>query len=146
MQTQKGESKDLSKVDSLKLENIRFMTRIAELEQIVKEKNMLETELKQIIKENTKKAKLRDAKLNARIIELEQSAKENKDSKDVSNIKTSISTKLSYTSNSENMISENNKSLPETKVNTQFNLIPNNCTSEILIRNEADIDSIILLL
>ncbi|CAG8625062.1 3175_t:CDS:2, partial [Racocetra fulgida] len=86
MQTQRGEeaksrdyvsSKDLSEVDSLKLENIRLMTRIAELEQIVKEKNALETELKQIIEENAEKAKLRDAELNARIMELERSAKEN---------------------------------------------------------------------
>ncbi|CAG8764656.1 16730_t:CDS:1, partial [Cetraspora pellucida] len=71
MQTQRGESKDLSIVDSLKLENARLMTRIAELEQIVKEKNVLETELKQIIEENAKKAKLRDAELNARIMKLE---------------------------------------------------------------------------
>ncbi|CAG8749869.1 11055_t:CDS:2, partial [Racocetra persica] len=60
MQTQRGESKDLSEVDSLKLENARLMTRIAELEQIVKEKNALETELKQIIEKNAEKAKLRD--------------------------------------------------------------------------------------
>ncbi|CAG8801635.1 6073_t:CDS:2, partial [Racocetra fulgida] len=79
MQTQRGESKDLSVVDSLKLENARLMTRIAELEQIVKEKNALETELKQIIEENAEKAKLRDAELNARIMELERSAKENEE-------------------------------------------------------------------
>ncbi|RIB15225.1 hypothetical protein C2G38_1596241 [Gigaspora rosea] len=79
MQTQKGESKDLSEVDSLKLENVRLMTRIAELEQIVKEKNALETELKQIIEENAEKAKLRDAELNARIMELERSAKGNEE-------------------------------------------------------------------
>ena len=79
MQTQRGESKDLSEVGSLKLENARLMTRIAELEQIVKEKNALETELKQIIEENAEKAKLRDAELNARIMELEQSAKENEE-------------------------------------------------------------------
>ncbi|CAG8683477.1 7916_t:CDS:1, partial [Racocetra persica] len=79
MQTQKGESKDLSEVDSLKLENIRLMTRIAELEQIVKEKNAFETKLKQIIEENAEKAKLRDAELNARIMELERSAKENEE-------------------------------------------------------------------
>ncbi|CAG8808069.1 13404_t:CDS:1, partial [Dentiscutata erythropus] len=36
-------------------------------------------------------------------------------SKDISNIKASISTESSHTSNSENMISEDNKSLPETK-------------------------------
>ncbi|CAG8750083.1 11165_t:CDS:2, partial [Gigaspora rosea] len=52
---------------------------IAELEQIVKEKNALETELKQIIEENAEKAKLRDAELNARIMELERSAKENEE-------------------------------------------------------------------
>ncbi|CAG8709204.1 103_t:CDS:2, partial [Racocetra fulgida] len=75
----RGESKDLSEVDSLKLENVRLMTRIAELEQIVKEKNALETELKQIIEENAEKAKLRDAELNARIMELERSAKENEE-------------------------------------------------------------------
>ncbi|CAG8658438.1 17934_t:CDS:2, partial [Racocetra fulgida] len=73
------ESKDLSEVGSLKLENTRLMTRIAELEQIVKEKNVLETELKQIIEENAEKAKLRDAELNARIMELERSAKENEE-------------------------------------------------------------------
>ncbi|CAG8595778.1 16554_t:CDS:2, partial [Racocetra persica] len=71
MQTQRDKSKDLSEVGLLKLENARLMTRIAELEQIVKEKNALETELKQIIEENTEKAKLRDVELNARIIELE---------------------------------------------------------------------------
>ncbi|CAG8764217.1 7891_t:CDS:1, partial [Gigaspora rosea] len=79
MQTQRSESKDLSEVDSLKLENARLMTRIAELEQIVKEKNALETELKHIIEENAEKAKLRDAELNARIMELERSAKGNEE-------------------------------------------------------------------
>ncbi|CAG8756867.1 15528_t:CDS:1, partial [Gigaspora rosea] len=71
--------KDLSKVDSLKLENARLMTRIVELEQIVKEKNALETELKQIIEENAEKAKLKDTELNAKIIELERSAEENEE-------------------------------------------------------------------
>lgn len=51
------------------------MSRIAELEKIVKEKNALEAELKRIIEENVEKANLRDAELNARIIELERSAK-----------------------------------------------------------------------
>ncbi|CAG8517341.1 1726_t:CDS:2, partial [Racocetra fulgida] len=43
-------------------------------------------------------------------------------SKDTSNIKTSIPTESSHISNSEDMISENNKSLLETKVNTPANL------------------------
>ena len=75
MQTQRDKSNNLSEVDSLKLENTRLMARITELEQIVKEKSTLEAELKQIIEENAEKAKLRDAKLNARIIKLERSAK-----------------------------------------------------------------------
>ncbi|RHZ58187.1 hypothetical protein Glove_375g61 [Diversispora epigaea] len=75
MQTQRDESNDLSEVDSLKLENTRLMARIAELEQIVKEKSTLEAELKQIIEENAEKAKLRDAELNSRIMKLERSAK-----------------------------------------------------------------------
>ncbi|CAG8809979.1 26183_t:CDS:1, partial [Racocetra persica] len=54
MQTQRNESKDLSETDSLKLENARLMTRIVELEPIVKEKNAFEAELKQIMKENVK--------------------------------------------------------------------------------------------
>ena len=60
-----GNSK--SELDLLKQENARLMARIAELEQIVKEKSMLEAELKQIIEENAEKAKLRDAELKARI-------------------------------------------------------------------------------
>ncbi|RIB27456.1 hypothetical protein C2G38_2029378 [Gigaspora rosea] len=41
-------------------------------------------------------------------------------SKDVSNIKASIPTESSHTSNSEDMISENNKSLPETKTLDEY--------------------------
>ncbi|CAG8548688.1 12931_t:CDS:2, partial [Cetraspora pellucida] len=65
------EFKDLSEINSLKLKNTKLMTRIAKLEQTVKEKNALKT--RDITEENAEKAKLRDAELNARIMELERS-------------------------------------------------------------------------
>ncbi|CAG8461612.1 25911_t:CDS:2 [Gigaspora margarita] len=80
--------------------------------------NSLETNPKdstEISKEETKSRGYDSSNLNIPEISSESKSPTNLFSNDISNIKASIPTESSHTSNSEDMISENNKSLPETK-------------------------------
>jgi cell division protein ZapA (FtsZ GTPase activity inhibitor) len=75
-----------SKIDSLQELNSQLIATIAELRKenamlLDKEAGLMARimELEQSAKENAKNAKLRDAELNGRIAELERSAKENEE-------------------------------------------------------------------